>query len=286
MGYSMIISHGVPQMSSPVDRAINRHMRRDAKRKNHDPLLKLVGEELGKKSVKPNDVPVKPLTEAQRLYDSAMHANSVTFGVGPAGTGKTWFAAIRAAEALKNKEIERIIITRPAVEAGESLGFMPGEMDEKFEPYFRPVRDALEEKLGSGTLEYHLRNGTIEARPLAFLRGASLKNAWLIADEMQNATRTQMKMLLTRIGENARFIINGDPTQCDLPSPSASGLADAIDRLHGIAGIATVRFTHEDVVRSGICQEIVRAYSNDNNVPLAARYNDDAAGVRRTLGAA
>lgn len=273
-------------MSSPADRAINRHKRREAKRKNNEPLLRQVQEvEAHRVPTKPNRAPVKPLTDAQRLYDSAMLSSVITFGVGPAGTGKTWLAAIRAAEALQAKEIERIIITRPAVEAGEKLGFLPGELDEKYDPYFRPVREALEEQLGTGALEYHLRKGTIEARPLGLLRGSTIKNAWLIADEMQNATRTQMKMLLTRVGENTRFVLNGDPTQCDLENPSMSGLSDALRRLHGISSISVVKFGEDDIVRHGIVREIVRAYSNRESEGAHTRYNDDAQGLRVMLGA-
>jgi phosphate starvation-inducible PhoH-like protein len=208
------------------------------------------------------------------------------FGVGPAGTGKTWLAAMMAAQALDKREIEKIVVTRPAVEAGESLGFLPGEMDEKYEPYFRPVKDALEEFFGSGALEYFIKSGAIEARPLAFLRGATIKNAWLIADEMQNSTPQQMKMLLTRIGENARFIINGDPSQCDLPHNVKCGLTDGMYRLRSVGGVYTVRFEQSDIVRSGIVQEIVQAYEVETREPNLDCYNSDdeaLAGLRRTL---
>jgi len=168
---------------------------------------------------------------------------------------------MRAAERLENKEISNIIVTRPAVEAGEKLGFLPGELSEKYEPYFRPVRDALEQYFGSGKLEYLIRKGIIEARPLALLRGASIDNAVIIADEMQNATKSQLKLLLTRGGEGTRFIINGDPRQTDLPS-GQSGLTEVCDLLAPVAGISVVQFDRSDVVRSGLTQRIVEAFEN------------------------
>jgi phosphate starvation-inducible PhoH-like protein len=209
--------------------------------------------------VKPNTKLVRPMNDAQHDYYDAILNSEITFGVGPAGTGKTWLAAMMAAEALAAGEIERIVITRPAVEAGESLGFLPGELEEKYEPYIRPVRDALEEKFGAGKLDYMIQNGRIEARPLGLIRGATIKNAWLIADEMQNASANQFKMLLSRIGTNSKFVINGDPRQTDLPS-GQSGLMDAVERLASVPGIAMVKFTTADIVRSGMCQRIVEAY--------------------------
>lgn len=209
--------------------------------------------------VKRNTQPVLPLNQAQADYDDAIRTSSVVFGVGPAGTGKTWFAAMRAAEALERGDIERIIVTRPAVEAGEKLGFLPGDLKEKYEPYLRPFIEAFEEKFGTGHFEYLLRKKIIDPRPMGFLRGSTMKNAWVLADEMQNATKTQMKMLLTRIGENSKFIISGDPDQADI-SEGTSGLVDAMRRLNQISAIQTVRFTSKDVVRSGLCQAIVIAY--------------------------
>ncbi|MFA9261808.1 MAG: PhoH family protein [Undibacterium sp.] len=209
--------------------------------------------------IRPSFVIVKPLNDAQRAYDAAFKSSNIIFGVGPAGTGKTWLAARRAAEALEDGLIEKIIVTRPAVEAGESLGFLPGELEEKYEPYIRPVREALEEKLGSSHVEYLLKTGVIEARPLAYLRGSTIKNSWLIADEMQNATPKQFMMLLSRIGEGSKFIVNGDPTQTDIVG--ISGLKDAVDRLKGMSGFSLIEFEIADIVRSGVCQEIVRRYS-------------------------
>lgn len=245
-------------MSSRQDRAVARTKRRAAKAKDHDALIKLVEE--APRRVRRAEKAVKPLTKAQALYDQAISANIITFSVGPAGAGKTWWAAMRAAKALEAGEIERIIITRPAVEAGEELGFLPGELDEKYEPYFRPVRDALEEFLGSGPLEYHLKARTIEARPLAYLRGATLKNAFVILDEAQNTTPVQMKLFLTRIGENAKVVVDGDLSQKDIAG--VSGLEDALTRLLKVPGVGLVEFSREDIVRSGICREICAAYEN------------------------
>lgn len=229
---------------------------------------------------------IKPLTEAQEAYDGAMRANTIIFGVGPAGTGKTYLAALRAAEALDKKRIEKIVVTRPAVEAGESLGFLPGEMEEKYEPYFRPVRDALEEYFGAGALEYHLKNGSVEARPLAFLRGATIKHSWLLLDEAQNVTSAQMKMLLTRIGKGSKFIINGDPTQCDLAHRQTSGLEDAVTRLSGVNGVAVVSFNHRDIVRHGIIQDIIEAYQPvQRSESYTENYEQASEGLRRILRA-
>jgi phosphate starvation-inducible PhoH-like protein len=218
--------------------------------------------ETQRRPVKAAKAVLKPLTENQRRYDVAILNNRVVFGTGPAGTGKTWWAAARAAEQLETRKIERIIVTRPAIEAGESLGFLPGELDEKYEPYFRPVRDALEERLGSGAVEYHLKAGTIEARPLGLLRGSTLKNCWVLLDEAQNTTPAQMKMFLTRIGENAKFIINGDPRQKDIPGQS--GLADAVRRLRGLGNVAFIEFTAADIVRDPMCNAIALRYEQNH----------------------
>lgn len=256
-------------MGAPKNRSENRKARRDRNHSNHTPLLSLVeSERRVRRPVKAAAREVKPLNDAQALYDAHIRASIITFGVGPAGTGKTWLAATRAAQALKAGEIERIIVTRPALEAGESLGFLPGEMDDKYQPYFRPVCDALAETLGSGPLEYHLKSGTIEARPLAYLRGATFKNCLVLFDEAQNATVSQMKLFLTRIGDHSRVVINGDPDQIDLPRASDSGLMDAVRRLGSVKGVGVVTFGRDDIVRSGICREIVEAYA----APLSERY--------------
>lgn len=201
--------------------------------------------------------PVVPLTERQADYEDAIAASRITFGIGPAGTGKTYFAAMKAAEALHNREIRKIYLTRPAVEAGETLGFLPGDLDEKYEPYLRPFKDALIEFFGAGHVEYLIKNKIIEPVPLGFLRGATIKNAWLLADEMQNATKEQMKMLLTRMGKDSKFIINGDPKQSDI---SSSGLMDGVRRTVKVEGISHVEFTRQDVVRDDIVQAILECY--------------------------
>lgn len=226
---------------------------------------------------------INPRSENQNLYIKSIYNNILTFGIGPAGTGKTWLAAHLAAQAFLSGNVERIIVTRPAVEAGESLGFLPGELEEKYEPYFRPVRDALEEGLGTGPLEYAIKAKQIEARPLALLRGTTFKNCWVILDEAQNTTPLQMKLFLTRIGENCKVIVNGDPRQKDIPGPS--GLIDAMNRLHHLPGTGWVTFGIEDVVRSGIVADILRAYEEPASTPTGDRYTDDE-GLRRVLRAA
>lgn len=253
-------------MSAPKgSKSAERQARRTRKPNNHEPLLRLVESTITKLPAKAKAVELKPLTKAQEKYNTSINANLITFGVGPAGTGKTWWAAMRAAEELKAGRIQKIVVTRPAVEAGKELGFLPGELEDKYEPYFRPVKDALEESLGSGPLEYYLKAGIVEARPLNYLRGSTLKNAWVIADEMQNATVTEVKLLLTRIGENAKFIINGDPSQCDLPKGTQSGLIDAVRRCKADKEIGVVEFDNDDIVRHGIIKRII-GYYNDSAV--------------------
>jgi phosphate starvation-inducible PhoH-like protein len=245
-------------MKRAEPKAAARKSRKAGKVKDHGPLLALVRDEVRRKPTRAARAPLAALTEAQRRYHSAILASRVVFGVGPAGTGKTYYAAALAAEKLSAGEIEKIIVTRPAIEAGESLGFLPGDLEEKYAPYFRPVREALEERLGSGTVEYMIKAGTIEARPLAYMRGSTLKKAWVIFDEAQNTTPAQMKMFLTRIGEGSTFIINGDVRQKDIAC--TSGLEDAVRRLDGLPGIATIQFTTADIVRDAMCQAIASRY--------------------------
>jgi len=202
--------------------------------------------------------PIEPKTEGQRRYLSAMKSFILTFATGPAGTGKTWLASAYAAQLLDAGEITKIVITRPAVEAGESLGFLPGELDEKFDPYLQPFRDAFNERLGKSFTDYLIKRGVIEAAPLAYMRGRTFKDAFVILDEAQNTTPSQMKMFLTRIGHNARVIVNGDTTQHDLRGES--GLADAVRRLSFIPSVKHVRLGVDDIVRSGLVQEVVTAY--------------------------
>lgn len=205
---------------------------------------------------------LKPLNDAQRAYDAAIRSRDIVFGLGPAGTGKTWYAVMMAAEALSGGEIEKIYITRPNVEVGVGFGFLPGDLDEKYAPYLLPLEDVFVEAFGRSHYEYLVKARRIDARPLAFMRGTTLKNGWVIADEMQNATKAEFKMLLSRIGENCKMIINGDPRQCDFPDRSKSGLIDAVDRLKDHPRIGVVRFGREHVVRSGLCQDVIEAYED------------------------
>lgn len=204
--------------------------------------------------------PFEPKNEKQRKYASAMRVpGAIVFGMGPAGTGKTYVAGCLAAEALMDKKVERIILTRPAVEAGgENLGFLPGEKEEKFDPYFDPFRDVLEERLGKSFVDYLIKEGRIKCEPFAYMRGKTFKNAFVILDEAQNATVKQFKLFLTRVGENATVVINGDETQVDINEPS--GFVDAANRLLHISSVRVVMFNKSDVVRSGFVQEVIAAY--------------------------
>lgn len=204
--------------------------------------------------------PVRARTAAQDSYINALKRHELVFGIGPAGTGKTWLAVARACQLFERKEVDRIILSRPAVEAGERLGFLPGDMREKVDPYLRPIYDALYDLMDARIVERGLQSGEIEIAPLAFMRGRTLTNAAIILDEAQNTTSMQMKMFLTRLGENSRMIITGDPSQVDLPNGQPSGLAEAAKLLAGVEGIAQVRFTAQDVIRHELVARIVAAY--------------------------
>jgi phosphate starvation-inducible protein PhoH and related proteins len=208
--------------------------------------------------------PIKTRTPNQKKLVELTKENDIVFTTGPAGTGKTFVSVAIAVKALKHKQVKRIILTRPAVEAGENLGFLPGDMKEKIDPYLRPLYDALNEMIPAEKLSKFLENNTIEIAPLAFMRGRTLDNAFVILDEAQNCTRLQIKMFLTRMGPMAKFIINGDLTQIDLPSFQNSGLYNAIDILTGIDGIGLVEFSVEDVIRHRLVKKIVTAYSNES----------------------
>ena len=203
---------------------------------------------------------VMPRTENQAHYIKKLRSQELVFGLGPAGTGKTFLAVARAVEMLLAGEIERIILSRPAVEAGENLGFLPGDMKEKVDPYLRPLYDALNDTLGADQVERRMASGEIEIAPLAFMRGRTLTHAYVILDEAQNTTPVQMKMFLTRLGEGSRMVVTGDLSQIDLPSGQRSGLFDAAETLTGIPGISIVQFDQSDVVRHRLVGAIVKAY--------------------------
>ena len=203
---------------------------------------------------------IRPKTAGQKRYVDAIRANTVTFGIGPAGTGKTYLAMAMAVSALKSKDVERIVLTRPAVEAGEKLGFLPGDLNQKVDPYLRPLYDAMFEMLGAETCQRMQERGIIEVAPLAYMRGRTLSDAFIILDEAQNTTQEQMKMFLTRMGFRSKIVVTGDPSQIDLPRGRKSGLIEAMEVLDGVPDIAVQRLTHQDVVRHELVQAIVRAY--------------------------
>ncbi len=210
----------------------------------------------------PNGIMVKARTANQRKMVSSINTNDVLFAIGPAGTGKTYTAVALAVRALKNKEIKRIILTRPAVEAGENLGFLPGDLKEKVDPYLRPLYDALDDMIPAEKLKTYIENRTIEIAPLAFMRGRTLDNCFVILDEAQNATDMQLKMFLTRMGPTAKFIVTGDVTQIDLPKKQQSGLFNALRILEDIKGIGIIYLNGQDVVRHKLVKRILEAYGD------------------------
>jgi len=212
-----------------------------------------------------------PKTVNQRRYMEAIERNDMVFGVGPAGTGKTYLAVAMAVSALLAKRVARIILTRPAVEAGERLGFLPGTLQEKVDPYLRPLYDALHDMMESEKVEKLLERNTIEIAPIAFMRGRTLNDSFIILDEAQNSTSEQMKMVLTRTGFNSKMVVNGDITQIDLPLGKRSGLIDALEVLRGVEGISFVQFDERDVVRHCLVQRIVKAYERYNEAIGAGR---------------
>lgn len=218
----------------------------------------------GKKMLAPKSV-------NQRRYLEAIERNDLVFGIGPAGTGKTYLAVAMAISALVNKQVSRIILTRPAVEAGERLGFLPGTLQEKVDPYLRPLYDALYDMIESDRVEKLLERSVIEVAPIAFMRGRTLNDSFIILDEAQNSTPEQMKMVLTRLGFNSKMVVNGDVTQIDLPNGRRSGLIDATDVLKGVEGITFVQFDDKDVVRHTLVQRMVRAYERYNEAIGAGR---------------
>ncbi len=207
--------------------------------------------------------PIKCKTVGQKRYADAIKQHSVVFGIGPAGTGKTYLAVCLAVQTMKQKQVDKIILTRPAVEAGEKLGFLPGDLQTKVDPYLRPLYDALQEMLGLETYTKLMERGSIEIAPLAYMRGRTLSNAFIILDEAQNTTREQMKMFLTRLGDGSKMVITGDVTQIDLPDGKKSGLEHAAHVLDGVEGISVIRLNDKDVVRNPLVMRIVRAYEAD-----------------------
>lgn len=222
--------------------------------------LYLAAADVAKPAPKADKSPIVPKTNSQRRYINAINSFDLIFATGPAGTGKTWLAAARAAQLLEDDKIDKIIITRPAVEAGESLGFLPGEKEEKFQPYLVPFLGVFHERLGKSFTDYLIKTGRIEAAPLAYMRGRTFDRCFVILDEAQNTSPVQMKMFLTRIGEDCHVVVNGDLEQKDIQGKS--GLQDAVERVAFIPSVKHVHFTDADVVRSGLCAEIVNAYRN------------------------
>ncbi|MBQ2676257.1 MAG: PhoH family protein [Clostridia bacterium] len=210
--------------------------------------------------------PVKPKTIGQKKYVEAIEKNTIVLGVGPAGTGKTYLAVAEAVKAFRQKQITRIILTRPAVEAGEKLGFLPGDLQQKVDPYLRPLYDALFDMLGGENFQKYQERGNIEVAPLAYMRGRTLDDSFIILDEAQNTTKEQMKMFLTRLGFNSKMIVTGDITQVDLPGGQSSGLLDAMRVLKNLEDISIVKFTEKDVVRHKLVQSIVKAYEKADDL--------------------
>jgi phosphate starvation-inducible PhoH-like protein len=225
--------------------------------------------------------PIKAKTVGQKKYVDSIRKNTIVLGVGPAGTGKTFLAVAMAVKALRNKEVSRIILTRPAVEAGESLGFLPGDLQSKIDPYLRPLYDALYEMLGPENCARYMEKATIEIAPLAYMRGRTLDDSFIILDEAQNTTPEQMKMFLTRLGFNSKVVVTGDLTQTDLPFGKKSGLAEAVRILRGIDDITIHEFSERDVVRHKLVQKIILAYDRFDREKAARKAEKTSAKVIR-----
>ena len=224
---------------------------------NEDKLISLSGDCI---CITSKGKPVKPKTLGQKKYVDSIRNNTITLGAGPAGTGKTYLAVAMAVKAFRAKEVRKIILSRPAVEAGEKLGFLPGDLQQKVDPYLRPLYDALFDMLGAESFQKYQERGSIEVAPLAYMRGRTLDDSFIILDEAQNTTREQMKMFLTRLGFGSKIVVTGDVTQIDLPDGKKSGLVDAMRVLKNIDGIAINIFTEKDVVRHKLVQDIIKAY--------------------------
>lgn len=222
---------------------------------------------------------IKPRTDGQAAYVEAIRGHDMTFCIGPAGCGKTYLAVAAAVEALKARQIRKLVLVRPAVEAGESLGYLPGDLHEKLNPYLRPLMDAINEMVDLDQVKFLMEQDLIEVIPLAYMRGRTLNQAFVILDEAQNATVAQMKMFLTRMGEGSKIVVSGDITQVDLPSGVSSGLRDAVQRLQGIEGISFVRLNESDIVRHPLVRRIVAAYDGPSHGPNPSRHPGGNAGA-------
>ncbi len=227
--------------------------------------------------------PIKAKTLGQKNYVNAIKNNTVTFGIGPAGTGKTFLAVAMAVNALKAKQVNRIILTRPAVEAGERLGFLPGDLQSKIDPYLRPLYDALYEMLGMETFSRYMENGSIEIAPLAYMRGRTLDDSFIILDEAQNTTKEQMKMFLTRLGFGSKIVVTGDITQIDLPNGTRSGLAEAAKILENVDDVCVFRLSEVDVVRHALVQRIIRAYDRFEKAKEETKLKQDNVQVTESI---
>ena len=225
--------------------------------------------------------PIKAKTMGQKRYVEAIKENVITLGIGPAGTGKTYLAVAAAVAAFRAKEVNRIILTRPAVEAGERLGFLPGDLQSKVDPYLRPLYDALFDMLGAETYNKYLERGNIEVAPLAYMRGRTLDDSFIILDEAQNTSREQMKMFLTRLGFGSKIVITGDITQIDLPADKVSGLREAMRVLKGVDDIAIMKLNESDVVRHALVQKIIKAYEEDDTKQSPGQHNAQKQGWKR-----
>src|SRR5215472_1405409 len=245
-----------------IDMAAVEAAMRLAQAEAEDKSLSLWREDVGFRTRKRR---IAPRSAGQAAYVKAMREHELVFGLGPAGTGKTYLAVAAAIDLLMGGQVERVVLSRPAVEAGERLGFLPGDLREKVDPYLRPIFDALNDMLPAEQIAKRLGTGEIEVAPIAFMRGRTLARAFVILDEAQNTTPVQMKMFLTRLGESSRMVVTGDPTQVDLPPGARSGLAEALETLARVEGIATVRLTDKDVVRHELVARIVRAYESREN---------------------
>ena len=262
-GLLTLIEKGEELNDQSVRYVISLVQEADEAHKEEDVSLQLAAMTEGCVCITARGKPVKPKTLGQKKYVEAIKNNTITLGVGPAGTGKTYLAVAMAVASFRAKEASRIILTRPAVEAGEKLGFLPGDLQQKVDPYLRPLYDALFDMLGAENFARQQEKGAIEVAPLAYMRGRTLDDSFIILDEAQNTSIEQMKMFLTRLGQNSRIIVTGDITQIDLPDGKPSGLVNAVKVLKGVEDIAIIKFSEKDVVRHRLVQAIIKAYEKE-----------------------